>query len=107
MNLFSRTRLFWLIQAVGILAIQAGVFSFELSVGSAWAGILLVFLNMEILLWIVRTLFSTFYLIFLKYTLFGVLIYFLKDYIDFVSFLVGLSSMIFYIIGLLIGVKRK
>ena len=102
-----RKAVFWAIQVIGLTLIQVGAYYWKLSFGSVWMGILLVYMNMEILFWIIRNFFSSFYFILLKYLLFVLLIYFLKDHIELISFLLGLSSVFFYIIGLSIGAVRN
>ncbi len=106
-RLSIRKSIFWTIQAIGLLFIQAGASYWKLSFWSVWGGILLVYLNMEILFWVIRNFFSSFYLIVLKYLIFVLLIYFLKDYIDLLSFLLGLSSIFFYIVGLSVEAVRN
>ena len=98
----KRSRIFWLIQAASLLLILGVSYLFSLSYSSfshlgMLCGILTAVLNMEILLRIQRL---PFFFIFFKYLLLAGGLFFILPYLDNFSFLLGLSFIFSYLVGM-------
>ena len=99
-SILKRKPCFWISQICGGVLILLVSYYWSLSLSSVLCGVLLVFVNMELLFWLfpLRSV-SLFFLIF-KYLALALIIYILSSYIDGLSFLAGLSIVFFYLLGL-------
>lgn len=105
-SILKRKPCFWVSQLCGGIAILLASYYWTLSFRSVLCGVLLVFVNMEFLFWLFPLRPISLYFFVLKYSLLALLIYILASYIDGLSFLVGLSIMFFYLLGLSLEVMK-
>lgn len=99
-SILKRKPCFWISQICGGALILFVSYFWSLSFGSVLCGILLVFVNMEFLFWLFPLRSVSVFFLLLKYSFLALIIYILSSYIDGLSFLVGLSIMFFYLLGL-------
>ena len=98
----KRGRLFWMIQALSLLLILGVSYFLSLSYVSfsylgLLCGILTALFNMEILLRIQRL---PLFFIFFKYLFLALGLFFILPYLDNFSFLLGLSFIFSYLVGM-------
>ena len=105
-SILKRKPFFWISQICGGALIFLASYFWSLSFGSVLCGMLLVFVNMEFLFWLFPLRSVSLYFLLLKYSVFALIVYILSSYIDGLSFLVGLSIVFFYLLGLSLEVMK-
>ena len=99
-SILKRKPCFWISQICGGGFILLAVYYWSLSLVSVLCGVLLVFVNMELLFRLFPLRAFSLYFLILKYSFLALIIYILSSYIDGLSFLAGLSIVFFYLLGL-------
>ena len=105
-SILKRKPCFWISQICGGGLILLASYYWSLSLGSVLCGVLLVFVNMELLFWLFPLRAVSLYFLILKYAGLALIIYILSLYMDGLSFLVGLSIVFFYLLGLSLEVLK-
>ena len=93
----KRGPLFWAIQALSLFLILGACYLLSFSYLGVFCGILTALFNMEILLRIQRL---PFFFIFFKYLFLALGLFFVLPYLDNFSFLLGLSFIFSYLVGM-------
>lgn len=96
-NIFHRGPGFWYLQVLGWIFILSLGYGLSFSLISVFCGLIVSFVNMEIL---IKMMQINWYWISLKYIVLSGLLYIFIPFVDAFSFLLGLSSVFFYLIGL-------
>ena len=104
MQIVSRRKpIFWLCQAIGVLLIILTCYLLSLSLVSVICGIFVAYINMEL---VIRMLQPRLFFIIFKYIILFSFLYVLIPYLDGMSFILGISGMLFYLMGLCVEVFK-